>query len=85
VQLRVLDSDHAGRKTVTVTASAVTSSSIVLATLQISKSGLYVQGAVPGAGSFTINLNKTASADLPVGWFVISEFTSIFRPGRPPR
>jgi hypothetical protein len=60
-----------GSKSVTVKASAVTKSSVVLATLQKLHSGVYIEAAVPKAGSFTITLNKAATSDLRVGWFFI--------------
>jgi hypothetical protein len=60
-----------GNTTVTVTASAVTASTLVLATLQRAQSGVYIAAAEPKAGSFTITLTKAATADLPVGWFFI--------------
>jgi len=60
-----------GHTTVTVTASAVTTSTLVLATLQKVQSGVSIAAAVPKAGSFTITLNKAATADLPVAWFYI--------------
>jgi hypothetical protein len=54
-----------------VTASAVTASTLMLATLQQAQSGVYIAAAEPKAGSFTITLTKAATADLPVGWFFI--------------
>jgi len=60
-----------GKSTVTVTTSAVSTSTLVLATLQKVQSGVYIAAAVPKAGSFTITLNTAATADLPVGWFFI--------------
>jgi hypothetical protein len=60
-----------GRKTVTVTTSAVTASTLVLATLQKAQNGVYIAAAAPKAGSFTITLNKAAAGDLPVAWFFI--------------
>jgi hypothetical protein len=60
-----------GSTSVTVKTSAVTKSTIVLATLQKLESGVYIEAAVPGTGSFTITLNKAAGSDLPVGWFFL--------------
>jgi hypothetical protein len=60
-----------GTKAVTVTFAGVTTSSIVLATMQELRSGIGVAAAVPGSGSFTITLTRTAAVDTRVGWFVI--------------
>jgi hypothetical protein len=61
-----------GHSSVTVSASWVSSEMIVLATIQELQAGVYLAAAKPGSGKFTISLNKAATADLPVGWFVIS-------------
>jgi hypothetical protein len=61
-----------GDKTVTATAFAVTASNIVLATIQKPQSGVYIEAAEAGTGKVTITLNKAATADLPVGWFVVN-------------
>jgi hypothetical protein len=52
----------------------LTSSSLVLATIQQDASGRWVRAAVPdvAAGSFTILLNKAASRDTLVAWFVVN-------------
>ena len=60
-----------GDKTVTVTLAGITTSSIVLATIQKPQAGTAIEAAKPTTGSFTITLTKTAIADIPVGWFVI--------------
>jgi hypothetical protein len=60
-----------GDKAVTVTVSGVTTSSIVLATIQKLQSGTAVAAAVPASGSFTITLTQATTADTPVGWFVV--------------
>jgi hypothetical protein len=60
-----------GDKTVTVKLASVTSSSLVLATIQQPESGIYLEGAVPGKGSFKITLSGKVTADVPVAWFVI--------------
>lgn len=52
----------------------LTSSSLVLATIQQNASGRWVRAAVPdvAAGSFTILLNKAATRDTLVAWFVVN-------------
>jgi hypothetical protein len=60
-----------GGKSVTVRLDGLTSSSIVLATIQRPQEGLAIAGAQAGEGSFEISLSGKAAADVPVGWFVI--------------
>jgi hypothetical protein len=64
----------AGKSSVTQTAVALTSASLVLATLQQNLSGVYVRAAVPNiAGkSFTVYLNKTVTAPAKVAWFIVN-------------
>ncbi len=50
----------------------MSSSSLILATAQQKVRGLWVQSAVPGSGSFTINLSKAPTATIKVAWFVIN-------------
>ncbi len=72
--------DRSGKKTIpagsssaVVTLAGVTSSSLILATLQKHALGFAVESAVPTAGSFKIRLNKPApTGGLPVAWFVIN-------------
>lgn len=61
-----------GSRTKSVTVSGMTSSSLVLVTLQVSVSGLYVAGAVPATGKFTLHLNKAAPTKMKFAWFVLS-------------
>ena len=65
---------RAGTSTVTKTGLALTAASLVLATLQQNRAGVFVQAAVPdvSGSSFTIHLNKTVSASTNVGWFVVN-------------
>jgi hypothetical protein len=42
-----------------------------MATIQTPHSGVYIEAAKPGTGEFTITLSKAATADLPVGYFVL--------------
>jgi hypothetical protein len=60
-----------GHATATVSHSSVTSSSIILATIQKPESGIYIEGVEASNGSFTITLSNKPSAALPVGWFII--------------
>jgi hypothetical protein len=65
----------AGASSVTVAGVPLTAASIVLATLQnLLGKGEYVIAAVPsaGTGSFTVYLNRAASAAAKVGWFVVN-------------
>jgi hypothetical protein len=57
--------------TVTISNSSVTPTSIVLATIQKPQSGVYIEAAQPGSGSFTITLNKAPSGPLPIGWMIL--------------
>jgi hypothetical protein len=61
----------AGSSSVKVSVAGLTSANIVLATIQNPQSGVFIEGAQPGAGSFTITLSKKAPAAVHVGWFVI--------------
>jgi hypothetical protein len=61
----------AGQGSVKVTVAGLTSANIVLATIQNPQSGVFIEGAQPGAGSFTITLSKKAPGAVHVGWFVI--------------
>jgi hypothetical protein len=60
----------ANKKTVNVIAS-VTTSSIILATLQTDVGSIAVANAVPASGSFRINLTAAPSRPVKVAWFVI--------------
>jgi hypothetical protein len=64
----------AGSAKGTVTGVALSSASLVLATLQQDKTGLYVRSAVPNVAgsSFTINLSKAVTASITVAWFVVN-------------
>ena len=58
----------------TKTGVALTAASLVLATLQQNRAGVFVQAAVPDVSrsSFTIHLNKAVSASTKVAWFVVN-------------
>ena len=66
-----VNSVPSGQRTLTVKASGITATSKVLATIQKPQSGVFIEGAEPGNGSFTITLSKNASSALPVAWFVL--------------
>jgi hypothetical protein len=72
--------DRSGTVTVPARSSSVTktgitlsSRSLVFATLQENRRGVFVQAAVPNpsAGSFKVHLNKKVGAATRIGWFVI--------------
>lgn len=56
----------------TVSVPGMTSSSLVLVTLQSAYSGVYVQSAVPASGKFTLHLSKKATHTTHFAWFVIN-------------
>jgi hypothetical protein len=64
----------AGKSTVTKTGVALTWASLVLATLQQDRSGVWVRSAVPNitASSFTIHLSKVVSSGTKVAWFIVN-------------
>lgn len=59
--------------TVTVTNSYVTTSSIVLAVLRTNDSTAVLKNVVPSAGSFTINLQASATAEVSIGFIVFNK------------
>lgn len=61
----------AKKKSVTVTLAGVTTSSMILATLQQAAGAVAVASAVPGSGSFTVNLTAAPAAKVKVAYFVI--------------
>ena len=64
----------AGSSSATKTGVALSSASLVLATLQQDRAGVWVRSAVPNvaASSFTIHLSKAVSARAKVAWFVVN-------------
>jgi hypothetical protein len=60
------------RQAVNVNNVALTTNSLVVATLQANIAGVFVASAVPHAttGTVTINLNQPVSQHIKVGWFV---------------
>lgn len=65
---------RAGSSRVTKTGVALTTASLILATLQQHRTGVYVQAAVPNVSqsSFTVYLNKAIASNTKVAWFVIN-------------
>lgn len=65
---------RAGRASFTKTGIRIDPGSLVLATLQQDRSGVYVRSAAPNAtgDSFTIKLNKAVGSDTKVGWFIVN-------------
>jgi hypothetical protein len=64
----------AGQSSATKTGVALTSSSLVLATMQQDRTGVYVRSAVPNAAasSFTIHLSKAVTVSTSVAWFLVN-------------
>jgi hypothetical protein len=62
----------AAHSALNVDVSGITSSSLVLATLQKTASGVYVAGAVPTTGHFTLYLNRTVPVNMKFAWFIIN-------------
>jgi hypothetical protein len=60
----------AHQKTVTISNGHCTPTSIVLATIQ-KPSGVSIEAAEPGSGSFTITLTGTPSSAVPIGWIIL--------------
>lgn len=58
--------------TVTVTNAAVTTSSIIHATVNTNDATAYVKNVVPGSGTFTINLGAAATSTISIGWVVFN-------------
>ncbi|MEX2238741.1 MAG: hypothetical protein WEB00_14555 [Dehalococcoidia bacterium] len=65
---------NAGASSKTVNAAPIYTQSLVLATIQGDVAGLFVRGVKlsPGAGTFTIHLNKPAPSTVKVGWFIVN-------------
>jgi hypothetical protein len=65
---------RAGKSAVTKAGVALTSASLVLATLQENRAGVFVQSAVPdvAASSFTVHLSKAVTAATKVAWFIVN-------------
>ncbi|MEI7745440.1 MAG: hypothetical protein WCK58_17015, partial [Chloroflexota bacterium] len=62
----------AGKASLTVSLSGVTTASLIIAVLQTNRAGSYVQAAVPATGSFTIHLNKAVTAATSVAYLVLN-------------
>jgi hypothetical protein len=62
----------AGHASRAVAFAGVTTSSLVIATLQTYRSGIYVAAAVPAAGKFTIYLNKAVTATTYIAFFILN-------------
>jgi hypothetical protein len=59
------------KTSVSVSMPGVTSASMIIATIQASKPGLYVRGAVATTGKFTIYLSKAPGATIKVAYLVL--------------
>jgi len=64
----------AGKTSATKTGIPLTAASLVLATLQRDKAGLWVRSAVPNVAgsSFAVHLSKAPSASTKVAWFIVN-------------
>jgi hypothetical protein len=64
----------AGKSSATQTGVTLTSASLVLATVQQDRPGVWVRSAVPKvtAHSFTLHLSKAVPARTKVAWFVVN-------------
>jgi hypothetical protein len=64
----------AGSSSGTVFGVTLSSASLVLATLQQDRAGVWVRSVVPNTapGAFTIHLNKAVTASITVAWFVVN-------------
>lgn len=60
-----------GHMTATVNVPGMTSSNIVLATIQNPQTGICVAGAQASSGSFTIMLTASSESSIKVGWMVL--------------
>ena len=60
-----------GQSTQTVSVAGMRPDSLVLVTLLAVRPGVYVQAAVPGAGGFTVHLNKKAPRATKFAWIVL--------------
>jgi hypothetical protein len=58
----------------TVTGVGLSAASLVLATMQQDRPGVWVRSAVPNVAgnSFTISLNKAVTVATDVAWFVVN-------------
>jgi hypothetical protein len=61
----------AGKATLQVDIDGLTTSSLVLATVQQLEKGVHLAAAVPAPGSFTVHLTAAPTTALNVAWFVI--------------
>jgi hypothetical protein len=61
-----------GHSSLAVSVPGLTSSSLVIVTLQKVVSGVYVLGVSPTTGHFTVNINKNAPTSMKFAWFVLS-------------
>lgn len=60
-----------GHKTMTFSKPGVTAGNIILATIQRPESGVSIEGAEAGTGSFTITLSKAPASAITIGWLVL--------------
>jgi hypothetical protein len=50
----------------------INSNSLILATIQQNRPGVFIQAAVPSSTGFTIYLNKAVTTKTTVAWFALT-------------
>lgn len=60
-----------GQKSRTIPHPGLSKSNFVLATPQVGESGVYVEEAQAGTGSFTVTLSKSPTKELQIAWFAL--------------
>ncbi|HYK31992.1 MAG TPA: hypothetical protein VEV63_08520 [Streptosporangiaceae bacterium] len=60
-----------GQKSRTIPHPGLSTSDFVLATPQVGESGVYVEEAQAGTGSFTITLSKSPTKEMQIAWFAL--------------
>jgi hypothetical protein len=64
---------QSGNQVYTVTDSYVSTASSIIASLNAIDSTATNLVVVPGSGSFTLNVNKNATANLPISWWIVHQ------------
>ena len=62
----------AGHSSVTKVLAGVTTASLVIATMQTYRSGVFIMAGTPVTGSFTIRLNKAVTASTVIAWMILN-------------
>ena len=63
-----------GQYSATATSVSLTSTSLVMATMQQRRAGISIEAAVPNtaASSFTVYLSKAVPSDTVIAWFIVN-------------